>query len=60
MSLLNLVWQGIGIMREETTNFEKKLNSCSGINDIREVVKKTSDVEGRIALRCRTRKNINA
>ena len=36
---MNLAWQGIGIMREETTNFKKKLKSCSGINGIQEVAK---------------------
>ena len=34
MTLLNLAWQWIGIMRNKTTNFEQKLNSCNGLNAI--------------------------
>ena len=45
MSLLNLSWQGIGIMREETINFEKKLKNCSGLNDIREAAKKHPELK---------------
>ena len=35
MTQLNLAWQGIRILRNKTTNFEQKLNSCNGLNAIR-------------------------
>ena len=45
MSLLNLVWQGIGIMRNETTNFEQKLKNCNGLNAIRSLADKFPELK---------------
>ena len=45
MSLLNFVWQGIGIMRNEITNFEQKLKNCNGLNAIRSLADKFPELK---------------
>jgi hypothetical protein len=41
-----LAWQGIGIMREETINFEKVLKNCNSLKDIRLVAEKKPELNG--------------
>ena len=45
MTLLNLAWQGIGIMQNKTTHFEQKLNSYNGLNAIRAMAEKYPELK---------------
>ena len=44
MALLNLAWQGIGIMRGETIYHEKTLKNCSSL-DIRTAAEKNPELK---------------
>lgn len=48
MSILNIGLQSVGIMRNKTSSYEKELESCNSLGDIRSLAKKHPDLEGEV------------